>query len=204
MKLLLTLWILVCCAAVSRAQEVAMEQVDTVAARQRILELRAIYEDAFSKAQAACYERFMVVDCQKDARRTRRAALDELRRQELVVNELERKANAAATLQRINLNTASRSKAEQVQMPQQVVQDEQVPRLGGDISGEAPQIDMTGDVSNALPNPKAVQNASHLAEQEQRYADKLKDAEKHKLEKIKSNAEKSGSTAQNLPIPKLN
>jgi len=71
------------------------------AERERIdIELRQ-HEIAFAQAERQCYQRFAVTDCLRAARMTRRLALDDLRRQEVVLNDLERKERAAQALQRI-------------------------------------------------------------------------------------------------------
>jgi len=92
-----------CLAAWSALAQTALP-MDIGAERERIASERAQHEARYLDAEAACYRRFAVSDCLRDARRLRRAALDELRRQEVVLNDLERKDRAAQALQRIQSN----------------------------------------------------------------------------------------------------
>lgn len=52
-------------------------------------------------ANAACYQKFAVFDCQRNIRVKNRRVLDELRRQELRLNDLERRAKANNALDKI-------------------------------------------------------------------------------------------------------
>lgn len=69
--------------------------------RQHIASERERQQALYRAAEAACYKRFAVTDCLHDARLQRRAALDELRRREVILNDLDRQAQAQATAQRI-------------------------------------------------------------------------------------------------------
>ncbi len=75
--------------------------MNVAAERSRIATQRAQQEERFAQAEVACYRRFAVFDCLRDARQVRRTALDALRRQEVVLNDDERKRGAAAAVQRI-------------------------------------------------------------------------------------------------------
>ena len=90
------------------AQTSAIESValDPDAERQRISAERAGHEVIFQQAERLCYSRFAVSDCLRDARQTRRLALDELRRQELLLNELARQNRAVEALKRIDAKLA--------------------------------------------------------------------------------------------------
>lgn len=79
---------------------------DMALERARIDQQRAGLESNFSKVQQGCYARFAVSDCLSQARRERRIGLDELRRQEVTLNNLERQAMARAELDRIARNTS--------------------------------------------------------------------------------------------------
>ena len=68
------------------------------AERARIGAERAQAEARFSAQEAACYKHFGVNDCLKAARTERRELLSGLRRQELSLNEAERKRKSAGRL----------------------------------------------------------------------------------------------------------
>ncbi len=191
MKLLLIFCLCACSVLVSHAQVTPLGAIDIGAERQRIHEQRAVQEANFSTAYAACFERFLVFDCQQDAKRARRKAMDELRRQEVIVNGLERQANAATTLQRINQNVSPEREIQKRQEQQQALQEDEVRHLRG-IEKQATAVktdstDTVGAVSHGAAEPASVPN---LSAQEQRYAEKLKEAKQHKQEKAQSLLEK--------------
>jgi len=61
---------------------------------------RARLEAGFKAEEAACYRRFLVNACLEEIRPRRAEAMAELRRQEIVLNDAERKARAADQLQK--------------------------------------------------------------------------------------------------------
>lgn len=75
--------------------------LDSAGERRRIQLERAGEEAYYEKEEAACYARFAVTDCLGQVQVRRRAALDKLRRQEMVLNDAERKRKALARLARI-------------------------------------------------------------------------------------------------------
>jgi hypothetical protein len=73
--------------------------------RLRIQQLRLDYEAIDQQAQAACYQKFAVTDCLHAARAKKRVILDDLRRQEVILNDLDRQYKAAEALKRIEKKT---------------------------------------------------------------------------------------------------
>ena len=61
---------------------------------------RARLETGFKAEETACYRRFLVNACLEEIRPRRAQAMAELRRQEIVLNEAERKARAADQIQK--------------------------------------------------------------------------------------------------------
>lgn len=85
--------------------------LDVPTERLRISQQRQHHEAVFSQAEVACYRRFAVSDCLREARKLRRSALDELRRQEIVLNDEERRFKGSQALQRIQNNISSQNPA---------------------------------------------------------------------------------------------
>lgn len=83
------------------AQSETPAQPDPAAERQRIEAARPDIERTFAAEQAACYRVFFVNSCLNDADERRRSALSALRRQEIFLNEQERKEKAAAQLRKL-------------------------------------------------------------------------------------------------------
>lgn len=70
--------------------------------RMRIALDRAREQALYAQQRTACYARFAVNDCLSDARVRLRIVLDELRRQEVALNDADRKRKALQQLERIN------------------------------------------------------------------------------------------------------
>lgn len=73
--------------------------------RLRIQQLRLEYEAIDQQAQVACYQKFAVTDCLRAARAKKRVILDDLRHQEVILNDLDRQYKAAEALKRIEKKT---------------------------------------------------------------------------------------------------
>ena len=102
------------------AQALAPEAaaVDVGAERQRISAERAGHESVYLQAERVCYSRFAVTDCLRDARKTQRLAMDELRHQELLLNDMERKTKALEALKRIEAKLATQQEKSLQNAPQ--------------------------------------------------------------------------------------
>lgn len=109
MKSALWIGLLLGCQALTGAQTLAPEPVvlDPSAERQRIAAERTGHEAVYQQAERLCYSRFAVSDCLRDARKERRLALDDLRRQELLLNDMERKTKSLEALKRIETKIAT-------------------------------------------------------------------------------------------------
>lgn len=68
--------------------------------RERIRQFRGAEQTRFAAEEAQCYQRFAVNDCLLEVRRARREVLADLRRQEMSINEAQRKRRAAEQLLR--------------------------------------------------------------------------------------------------------
>lgn len=69
--------------------------------RSRIADERGVAQQRFHDAELACWRRFAVNGCVRAARVERRAALDDLRQQELLLNEMERQRRTAERLRQL-------------------------------------------------------------------------------------------------------
>lgn len=96
--------VLMTMSAMGCAQDNNSVPLDALLERARITRQRADYEAVFVQKQQSCYARFAVSDCLSRARRERRISLDELRLQEVVLNDLDRQAKALTALDRTQRN----------------------------------------------------------------------------------------------------
>jgi colicin import membrane protein len=70
------------------------------AERERIRDTRASQQALFTSQEAQCYARFAVNDCLIEIRARRRLVLGDLRRQEILLNDAQRKRRGAEQLLR--------------------------------------------------------------------------------------------------------
>ncbi len=75
---------------------------------QRIRQARAEAIGQFAARDAVCYQKFAVNDCLADVRTERRVLLADLRRQEISLNDAQRKRRAADQLLRADEKAAGR------------------------------------------------------------------------------------------------
>jgi uncharacterized protein YecT (DUF1311 family) len=87
-------------ATTAHAQDDAIRNLQLREAEQRawIAATRASYQEQFDAQEIACYQRFAVNDCLLDSRRTQREVLADLRRQEVLINDTQRKRRGAQQL----------------------------------------------------------------------------------------------------------
>ena len=122
--------------------------------RARLHHERQVVEQALAHAEAACYQRFAVEDCLRQARQTARTAQTDLRQQEAVINEAERRRRAAQRLEDIAERERNRS----------------VPALMPPRIKEAPPAAQPLESEAAAPLPEAVKNPAALAAEREQQA----------------------------------
>jgi colicin import membrane protein len=76
-------------------------QTEVAAERSRIAAERSRAQAGFAVEDGACYRRFWVNDCLDEVKARRLGVLSDLRRQEVALNDQERKAQGAEQLQKI-------------------------------------------------------------------------------------------------------
>ena len=168
--------------------------------RTRIIQQRVQFEAIFEKKQQGCYERFAVSDCLRQARRERRMALDELRHQEVILNDLERQSAAAAELNRIQDNL-SPERQKELDLQRQQALTETLERQAR--SNEKKEVSVRpADVAvSAVRSALPASGSDNALNQQRRYSDKLHEAQQRKTDKAESLIEKEGNKAKPLPIP---
>jgi len=106
-------WVLLlaghCASAAAQAQPTPQPMAVAEAfEHERIRQERAAALAEFTARDAQCYQRFAVNDCLADVRKLRRDVLADLRRQELSLNDAQRKRRAADQLLRSDEKAAAR------------------------------------------------------------------------------------------------
>ncbi len=86
--------------AAAQSDEERVLELREAQQREWIEQTRARYQAEFRKQEIACYQRFAVNDCLLESRRTERELMADLRRQEILINDAQRKRRAARQLLR--------------------------------------------------------------------------------------------------------
>lgn len=196
---------------------------DDAAERARIQSERAGIEERYTQEQRACRARFAVTDCLLAARRERGAKLAELRRQELVLNEAERRRRAAERQQDLDERTSVRRLEEAEQKRRQAVQEqkdrearfaEKTRRRAEDDAQRAAQGPRVPGTPSGAPGPQgrprgpAEARKQHgptpeeAASNRAAYEARLADAEAHKAQLRDRIAKRKKPAASDLPVPR--
>lgn len=80
----------------------AQSSEDIASHRLEIAQQRAALEEVHERSRAECYQRFAVNDCLLAVKRLRGEQMGDLRRQEIALNDLERKRKSAAQLRTLD------------------------------------------------------------------------------------------------------
>ena len=176
------------------------ETTELLDKRRRVAEQRETIEATFLTKQQECSVRFAVSDCLIQARRQRRLALDELRHQEIRLNDLDRQSKAAATLDRIQKNQSLERQRELELQRQQALQSAQERQLRSEDKKSQGSKPSATQVSGTRPGKSAL-SLEETSIAQQRYADKLHEAEQHKADKLRNLKESGAAPANALPVP---
>jgi hypothetical protein len=96
MKLLVPVFFCLSLLSVATAQVPSVyDPVADARERARIESERQMAQASLARDEEACYQRFAVNDCLREVRKRRRALLEELRRQEIILDDARRAHTAA-------------------------------------------------------------------------------------------------------------
>lgn len=205
--LLALLWICVCFGA--RAQD---EDPGIAAQRARIAAERKEAEAAFTAQQKQCYLKFAVNDCVKAAKSQRREKLADLRRQEISMNDAERKRKAAqrsgtleerSSPEKLEAEAQRRAKAAAQENDRKARAAEKATRRASEEIPALKPGEHRKDAEEAARTKAEAQQrkASEAASNAIRYRQRLSDAQAHKEAVEKQLSDKKDPPAKPLPTP---
>jgi len=189
----------------------AQEEPGVAAQRARIASERKEAEAAFTARQKQCYLKFAVNDCVKAAKSQRREKLADLRRQEISMNDAERKRKAAersgtleerSSPEKLEAEAQRRAKAAAQENDRKARAAEKATRRASEElpvkSGEHRK-----DPEEAARNKAEAQErkANEAASNAIRYRQRLSDAQAHKEAVEKQLSDKKDPPAKALPTP---
>jgi len=176
----------------------------------RIAAERARLEAGFKAEEAACYRRFLVNACLEDIRPRQAVAMAELRRQEISINEAERKAKGADQIQKIEDKNSGERQQQRADQEQKALQEttrraernEQRVQSQGKTAEQA-----SANVSAAQARQKNSQTkAGEMRTRQEQAAANVQEAkaradkaEKNRADREKRLKEKGPSTGKPLP-----
>jgi colicin import membrane protein len=208
MKTPFLLLCLICLAGGARAQD----EASVAAQRARIANERNEVEAALGARQKQCYLKFAVNDCLNAAKSQRREKLADLRRQEISLNDAERKRKAAeragnleerSSTEKQEAEAQRRAKAAAQENDRKVRAAEKATRRASDEALGARPGERRKDVEQANTRKAEAQKqkASEAASNAIRYQQRLRDAQAHKQAVESQSAEKKNPPAKPLPVP---
>ena len=188
--------------------------------RARIKSEREAAEARYADAQKACRAKFAVNDCLDAARREHNVVANDLKRQERVLNDAERKRKAAERQKDIDARSSperqkeaaeKRAKAASEQQErdaraaekaakkasEQAEHDRRSPRVKPPHGASGPQGKAREPQEPASHGPTPTQAAKNRAEHDAR----LKEAEQHRAEVAERNAKRTKPVSPDLPPP---
>jgi colicin import membrane protein len=180
-------------------------------ARERIETERATVEATFAKQERECQARFAVTACVEEAQRTRRHALNDLRRRAASLDEAQRRQRAERRRQAIADNLA-RDEAAQREHSQRAVAEPRtlpvtrVPPVPREARKPGRTVAPRASEARTPIVPSAAEQAAQRAQETQKRSDyeaRERAAQAHRLEVERRNAERARrhKAAAPLPIP---
>jgi len=180
--------------------------------RERIAAQRRVIEERFQQQESACYQRFAVNDCLREARRTRRTSEDELKRQEAAINDIERKRRGADQLRRIDERQATprpqdrpeeQDKARQSQQTrEQRAADHAASRASMAAQEQKNQQDLADKQRKfAEDQARAARRRAEAPTERERFESKQRSAEHRRAERERKNTERTKPPSPPLPAP---
>ncbi len=213
MKKTAALFLLALAASQLWAQSVAATgNADFAVERARLTSERAAADKAFADQRAVCFKRFSVEDCLAQSRLQRRAALDNIKRQEALINDAERKRRGGAALDRLEeKNSAQRAQDAAAQRDKAAkAQQDREQRATDHTTGRAATASQEAEKQRQFDSKQRA-HAEQLAKEAsrraaapaevQRQEEKLKKAEAHRADVERKNAERTKPRSAPLPPP---
>lgn len=171
-------------------------QADEAAERARIGRERAEAQSRFEQRQRECAQRFAVTPCVEEARAEHRQAMIQLRRQEAVLDEAQRKQRAAARLAAIEeKRRAEAERAASAPAPA---------RAATPIQVKPPRAPASAAAARPASAPAPASSAA-TAQREQRkraqFEARQRDAQAHREEAERRRSERAAAGKASAPLP---
>lgn len=188
----------------------ASGKTDFAAERTRLTAERAQVDKVFREQRAVCFKRFAVEECLAQSRVQKRTSLDDIKRQEALINDAERKRRGGAALDRLE-EKASAQRAQEAAAQREKAGKATQERQQRAADHESARAGLAAKEADKVRQYESRQraHAEHMAKESQRRAEapaqvgrqeeKVRKAEAHRAEVEKKNAERSKPRSAPLP-----
>lgn len=173
----------------------------TAVERNRIQAERMREEARYQTEAAACYARFAVSDCLRGLRVHRREVLETLRRQEILLNDADRRQKGLEQIGRITEKSSEQQQEEAVtrRLDARAAQKEREDRAAQKAADAIRFKSVSPSPGTSEKVREQGRSPDERTENQQQFQNKLKAAQEHRASLEKSNAEKIGPSAKPLP-----
>jgi hypothetical protein len=182
-----------------QAQGNAQQQLDQE--RSRIAAERQAADSRYAQAEAACYARFAVNDCVNAAKAARRETLADLRRQEVSLNDDERRRKGAAQRQRLDERSSAENQQRAAQQRAQALQEAALREERGARKAAAAALPASAVAPPAVVAVPAPAPPAPDAVAIERRNKKLEEAKARKERLQRRQLERTKPLAKPLPVP---
>jgi hypothetical protein len=206
---------LFCCGlslGAAMAQSPDQEKANNALERSKIAAERARLEAGFQAEETACKSRFVVNACLQEIRSRRNEAMADLRRQDLLINESDRKARAADQIQKTEEKSSLERQQQRAEQEKKAQQETERRSERNDQRGQSQAksaADASANVEAAQTRQQNSQSkAGEAKTRHEQAAANVQDAKvrsekaaQNQAERDKRLKEKSNSTRKPLPAP---
>ena len=192
----------------------AQPQSNNDAERLRISTERAAFEAGFNREDVACYKKFFVNNCLDEVKVRRADALADLRRQEILINDLERKARGAEQVQKTEDKASPERQQQEADRRAEATKNYE-DRLARDglknadrikaQSNEKANLDAAAARAKGVQDKEASRTAKQIAaaEEVKKYNERLEKAKDRQARMARDKASQTKPPADPLPPPNL-
>ncbi|MBC7434485.1 MAG: hypothetical protein H7332_00285 [Bdellovibrionales bacterium] len=129
-SIIISALLLMCCAAVQAQQQAPQgaepTQSQVQIERARISSERTAVDARYLAEEKGCYKKFVVNECLNEARARRRESLADLRRQDVSINDAERKRRAADEMRRLEEKASPQKQDEAAERRERSLNDQRI------------------------------------------------------------------------------
>lgn len=180
--------------------------------RAKISAEKAKQEASFAAEEAACYKRFLVTSCLKDVNVKRREVMATLKRQEILLNDQERKAKGVEQIRKIEEKSSPERLQEAADRRSKALEEAQSRLERGSMKKQDQATAQSKEKSFSESSAEKLKNHKNKAqtraemrakelEETEKFNNRQKQAQERKAQNISDQSKRIGIPAKPLPLP---